>query len=157
MRTLRPSRQDIGEAANQLRRHVRLGLGGRCQRAANTFKTGTAALLFRPLQPELREGFDDNLSSIFSDAGDLAMQLWTQRPGIAIRSMQEIAGERFAVASHVMQAHPLHKLDDPDDTRLDGRRIVLAVHPAVLRTGTHDAEDYHYETVWAKSVVWLGT
>jgi hypothetical protein len=123
----------------------------------DAFENGAAALLVRSVQTEPDGGFKGSLFSIFVDAGELAMQLWSQRPGIVFRSMQELAQERFAVTSDIMQAHPLHKLDDPDDSRLDGRRMVLVVHPAVLRTGTHDAENYDHEVIWAKAVVWLGT
>jgi hypothetical protein len=149
-------RSDTLRALRSNRQGLQDELVKRCRYEADTFEKA-AALLLCPTQTELDKSFKESLFSIFVDAAELAMQLWSQRPGIVFRSMPEIAQERFAVDSHIMQAHPLHKLDDPDDPRLDGRVIVLVVHPIMLRTGTHDAEDYDHEIIWAKAVVWLGS
>jgi hypothetical protein len=155
LRSFKPDRQDFSEAANLLRSRQRYGLADRCWQATKTFEYGAAALLVRPMEPKLIESFRNNLVSIFEEAGDLAMRVWTHRPGIKYHFIQDVVQRRFAVDSPIMQAHPLHKLDDPSDHSLDGRQVSLVVHPVVVRVGTHDGESYEQERVWVKAVVWF--
>jgi len=95
------------------------------------------------------------LTQICVQAGRLSIVLWSQRPAIAIRHLSELAQKQFHVASKILQAHPLHVLDDPDDHTLDGRLTKILVHPAVIALGNHEADQYDHEEVWAKAVVWL--
>jgi hypothetical protein len=52
----------------------------------------------------------------------------------------------------MMRAHRLHLLDE-DDTRLDGKRILLCVQPAILAFGSENAEHYNQHKVWSPAVV----
>ncbi|KAK4892652.1 hypothetical protein LTR27_008928 [Elasticomyces elasticus] len=155
LRSLTPDKHDTSEAASKLRELQQHEVVEQCILAAKAFELGAARFLIQPLEAPLKDSFRTSLATLFEEAGGLAMRLWTQRTGIECHFRQQLANEKFAVDSHIMQAHPLHKLDDPDDHRLDGRPVKLLLHPAVLRIGTHDAENYHESRVWAKAVVWL--
>lgn len=58
----------------------------------------------------------------------------------------------FNATSSVMSAHRLHKLDE-DDTRLDGKKVLLVVQPAVLAFGDENGESYDQSKVWARANV----
>jgi len=156
LRSLLPEKRDSSEAGGKLRDHTLSEVREHCIRAARVFdELEVIKLLIQPLEKPLRDTFCDSLVILFEEAGALAMRLWTQRTGIECHFGPQLAKEQFTVNSPIMQAHPLHKLDDPDDHCLDGRPVKLTLHPAVLRLGTHDAENYDERRVWAKAVVWL--
>ncbi|KAK3117571.1 hypothetical protein LTR53_000896 [Teratosphaeriaceae sp. CCFEE 6253] len=155
LRALNPDKHDTSEAAEKLRDLLQHGLRERCSQAATAFEAGAARFMIQPLEAPLKDSFRNSLVALFEEAGGLAMRLWTQRTGIACRYKPDLANVQFAVDSPIMQAHALHKLDDPDDRRLDGRPVKLTLHPAILRLGTHDGDSYDQSCVWAKAVVWL--
>lgn len=92
----------------------------------------------------------DDLHSLYHRAGKLALSLWAQRTVTAIHDPERL--QKFNSSSPLMTAHRLHKLDE-DDTRLDGRKVVLCVQPAVLAFGDGNGEAYDRSKVWAKAVV----
>lgn len=63
--------------------------------------------------------------------------------------------EQFKVSSPSMEAHPSQGLDDDEDNKLDGSRVEVVIHPALLAFGNDDCENYHIARVWAKAVVLL--
>lgn len=97
----------------------------------------------------------NDLETLFQEAGRISIRLWTQRTALRVSGLSDLQKYEFKVDSPVMEAHGLHKLDDPEDRRLDGCPIRIVVHPAIFGCGTHDAEEYHKFRVWAKGVVWL--
>ncbi|KAK4560612.1 hypothetical protein LTR86_005190 [Recurvomyces mirabilis] len=157
LRLLMPEEHDTSPPAEELRQEMRIGCRDQCLRAARSFEEGPVAALLniKSMETATKDGFRKTLTQLFEDAGRMAMRLWTQRTAIKCSSLPDLRKEPFAVDSTLMQAHNLHKLDDPKDHRLDGKRIKLVVHPAVLRYGTHDGEDYERSQVWAKAIVWL--
>ena len=152
-----PEEHDTSTAAEELRQEMRVSCKDQCLRAARSFeKSPVAALLnVKFMESATKDAFRTTLVKLFEDAGRMAMRLWTQRTEIRCWYLADLRKEAFAVDSTLMQAHNLHKLDDPKDHRMDGKRIKLVVHPAVLRYGSHDGEDYDRSQVWAKAIVWL--
>lgn len=112
------------------------------------------AQIFLP-EPENQAGVtrrSDDLHSLYHQAAELALSLWAQRTSIACYGQQHL--HEFNSSSPFMTAHRLQHLDE-DDTRLDGRKILMCIQPAVLAFGNEDGEDYDKSKVWAKAVVLL--
>jgi len=112
-------------------------------------------ILFRSQESYMSPGLVKELDQIFLKAGQLAMRLWAQRPRLRLLRLRILRQRPFIVGSDCMEPHPLHKLDDPQDHRLDGRLTKVVVHPAVQAEGTHSADHYEQRQTWAKAVVWL--
>ena len=126
-----------------------------CGRAARGFEIGPSRLLLRNMEAAMREPYSKSIVALFEDAGKLSIRLWTQRPALRCLFLTQLGKLGFRIDSAAMQAHGVHKLDDPDDHSLDGKELRMVVHPAVLGMGNHDAEHYEIERVWVKAVVWL--
>jgi len=156
VRLLHPSDAE-GNEAETARLTVLRGKEAVCRAAAETFATSPARLLTKKLESSQRIEHQDSLEKLFQSAGKLFVRLWTQRPALRCDDLQELQKHRFQVDSPAMQAHALHKLDDPADRSLDGKSVRIVVHPAVFGVGTHDAEHYDAVRVWGKAVVWLDT
>lgn len=101
------------------------------------------------------EKFADELTQLFVQAGQLAVRLWCQRPALKCLYLDELAAQRFEAGSDILQPHLLHKHSDPLDTSLDGILPKIIIHPAIMISGTHEAEDYDQSRVLEKAVVWL--
>ena len=105
---------------------------------------------------DFRDQFRRELVSVYIKAGRVSTKLWTQRQALECRYLRDLCKERFYYASPTLEAHSLHRLDDPGDKSLDGKVPKIVVHPAVLMAGTHDAENYERKVVLTKAVVWMG-
>ncbi|GIC90506.1 uncharacterized protein Aud_006940 [Aspergillus udagawae] len=92
------------------------------------------------------------LQSLYDGAAQLALSLWTQRAFMTCQSLRGLPP--FTVSNPMMLAHRLHLLDE-DDTRLDGKRILLCVQPAILAFGSENAEHYTQHKIWSPAVVVL--
>jgi hypothetical protein len=103
----------------------------------------------------MRESFEEDLDQIFVKAGRLSLKLSAQRPLLRVLYLTDLVDREFAVSSDIIEAHALHKLDDPEDVSLDGKMTKILVHPAILAMGTHDADHYDRQQVWARAVAWL--
>ncbi|KAH1589194.1 hypothetical protein KXX44_009487 [Aspergillus fumigatus] len=115
------------------------------------FLTSSARTLLRKVEnPEAGDRRAQELQSLYDGAAQLALSLWTQRAFMTCRSLEELPP--FTVSNPVMRAHRLHHLDE-DDTRLDGKRILLCVQPAVLAFGSENAEHYNQHKIWSPAVV----
>ncbi|EAW24743.1 uncharacterized protein NFIA_102270 [Aspergillus fischeri NRRL 181] len=90
------------------------------------------------------------LQSLYDGAAQLALSLWTQRAFMTCQSLEELPP--FTVSNPIMRAHRLHRLDE-DDKRLDGKRILLCVQPAILAFGSENAEHYNQHKIWSPAVV----
>ncbi|KAM0091074.1 hypothetical protein ACP6JD_005518 [Aspergillus fumigatus] len=116
-----------------------------------TSTEGSARTLLRKVEnPEAGDRRAQELQSLYDGAAQLALSLWTQRAFMTCRSLEELPP--FTVSNPVMRAHRLHHLDE-DDTRLDGKRILLCVQPAVLAFGSENAEHYNQHKIWSPAVV----
>lgn len=129
-----------------------------CDILAKQFSAGPAKDLMVVLEDkeDLRVR-QRRLREIFMNASELATNLWTQKSFLRCDGLQELQGRRFQNGSPLMEASLLHKLDDEEDPRLNGRPISIVVHPAILAIGTHDGENYdrNRPRVLAKAVVWV--
>jgi hypothetical protein len=90
------------------------------------------------------------LQLLYKGAAQLALSLWTQRAFMTCQSLRELPP--FTVTNPMMRAHRLHLLDE-DDTRLDGKRLLLCVQPAILAFGSENAEHYNQHKVWSPAIV----
>ncbi|KAL4969395.1 uncharacterized protein BDV14DRAFT_165865 [Aspergillus stella-maris] len=120
-------------------------------------------LLSSPIRFLLRSGENpvesynnwvQELQSLYEGAAQLALMLWGQRASIAVRTLHELP--LFRTENEELSAHRLHHLDE-DDTRLDGKKALLLVQPAILAFGSESAEHYDQRKVWAPAVVLLDT
>ncbi|KAF3480817.1 uncharacterized protein GIQ15_06164 [Arthroderma uncinatum] len=124
---------------------------------ATIFHTGPARYLFRKIPSDQETVRLDKLRDIFLDASELSTRLWTQRTYMKSQNLPSLKLEPFQVSSPSMEAHPSQGLDDDEDSKLDGSRVEVVVHPAILAFGNDDCENYHIPRVWAKAVVLLRT
>jgi len=114
----------------------------------------------KPLSHLLRETEDqgktrtDELEKIVRQVVFLCTRLGTQRTKFKLEPSRRLLEEEFKVSSDIMEAHRLHKLGY-DDTRLDGSRIGIVVHPAICAWGDNDGENYDSSRVLSRAVVWL--
>ncbi|OQE32199.1 hypothetical protein PENSTE_c001G02688 [Penicillium steckii] len=92
------------------------------------------------------------LQNIGKKAVDLAQSLWTQREFLVIGIQKKFPV--FKSSCIIMIAHRLHHLDDEDE-RLDGKKVLLCVQPAIIAKGNQDAEDYDKIKGWAKVTMFL--
>jgi hypothetical protein len=99
----------------------------------------------------------DKLEQIFYNAAEISSLLWTQRSSVSISGMKSLH-QPFNSASEVHAAHQLHAGQlDQDDSCLDGKKIVLVIHPAVYAIGDSEGNNYSTRRILKKAVVWMGT
>jgi len=151
-RLMMTSRNDHRTSEDQL---IEDCVSGACHQMVQDLIEGPMRLLIHQMESPAKEACLHALESILREAARLAVLLWSQRPMIQCLWLDALPQERFQVDSHLLQAHPVHKLDDSNDHRLDGHPVRLVVRPAVLRMGTHEGESYSQSRVWAKAVVLL--
>jgi hypothetical protein len=114
----------------------------------------------KPLNHLLRETEDqgktrtDELEMIVRQVVLLCTKLGTQRTNFKLETSRRLLENEFRVSSDIMEAHRLHKLGY-DDTRLDGSKIGIVVHPAICAWGDNDGENYDSSRVLSRAVVWL--
>ncbi|KAK1139713.1 hypothetical protein N8T08_000521 [Aspergillus melleus] len=82
---------------------------------------------------------NQELYSVYHSAGALALSLWTQRAFMKFHNLHGL--QRFRTGNPAMTAHPLQHLSE-DDERLDGKRVLLVVQPAVVAYGDEEAQNY---------------
>ena len=143
------------ERSEHIRRTVLNETQEVCRRAAKSFASSSAQLLVRGLEGAQRDECRSSLEMLFQSAGKLSTRLWTQRPALRCDYLQQLQQLPFSISSPVLQAHTLHRLDDPEDRSLDRKLVRIVVHPAVFGIGTHDADNYDKARIWTKAVVWL--
>jgi hypothetical protein len=91
-----------------------------------------------------------SLEDIFYYAAQLALSLWTQKSSLKYLTLQDLS--RFSNGNEYVSAHALHRLDE-EDTKLDGKRVLAVIQPALLAFGNDEAEHYDQHKVWAKAIV----
>jgi hypothetical protein len=128
-------------------------VSGACHQVVQDLVQGPMRLLIHQMESPAEEACLHTLTSILGEAARLAVLLWSQRPMVQCLWLDTLLQERFQVDSPLLQAHPVHKLDDSNDRRLDGQPVRLVVRPAVRRMGTHEGESYSQSKVWVKAVV----
>ena len=114
----------------------------------------------QPLTKLLRDTEDggktrwDELAKIVRQVVFLCTRLGTQRTNFRVERPACLLGKEFRADSDNMEAHRLHRLGY-DDTRLDGSKIGIVVHPAITAWGDNDGENYDSSRVLSKAVVWV--
>ncbi|KAL2819287.1 hypothetical protein BDW59DRAFT_151585 [Aspergillus cavernicola] len=127
-----------------------------CIGFASSFLSGPVGILLQPSTEPTESNLHDKrlqeLQTLYKEAAQLALTLWSQRAHMTCQKLQDLP--RFTVTSEMMSAHRLHHLDE-DDTSLDGTSVLLVVQPAILAFGSEDAEHYDQHKVWAPATVLL--
>ncbi|KAH8689554.1 hypothetical protein BGW36DRAFT_308588 [Talaromyces proteolyticus] len=120
------------------------------QKAAG-FLTSPASLLLRQAsKPGSGDKCTQDVQKLYHEVAEFALLLWTQRTFIKLYSQHELP--KFYISNPKTEAHSLHHLDE-DDTRLDGKDVLLFVQPAVVAFGNEDAENYDRSKIWAPATV----
>ncbi|KAE8342567.1 hypothetical protein BDV24DRAFT_162458 [Aspergillus arachidicola] len=114
------------------------------------FLGSSACTLLRSLDTDHAKKMNQELQSLYAAAAHLALSLWSQPTLMVCRNQQHLPD--FAIASPMMIAHRLHHLDE-EDSRLDGKQVLLVIRPVVLAFGTVNAEHYDLSKVWAPATV----
>lgn len=96
------------------------------------------------------------LRHIFMDAASIATTLWTQRAFLHCHDIKQLSNMPFNIASPIMEAHPLNRVDD-QDPKNNGRKIGIVTRPSLLACGEDTPEGYDMNAfrVLAKALVWL--
>lgn len=105
--------------------------------AAQKFLGSPANVLVHGLSSEECNGLQQAVIAVFDRTAAFSMHLSKHQISLEVGSFRDLSAARFAVDSPFMKAHPLHVLDDPDDRRLDGRRVRIMVHPSVKTSNVH--------------------
>lgn len=106
-------------------------------------------LLGRPSGDE--QSMKKALADIYTFAGQLSLSVWTQRSFLECPKLQQ--NIRFCNGDEMISAHAIHRLDDEEDTRLDGQPVIAIIQPAVLAFGNDNAEHYEQYKIWAEAIV----
>lgn len=107
-------------------------------------------LLKKPLSKEEEIDRRKFLTPIYRQAADISLSHGATR-GFLEFHRQDKLEETSHVASDMLKAHEYHFLKD-GDTRLDGRRVLLVVRPAIIRRWI--TEDRHCERqIVSKAIV----
>jgi hypothetical protein len=96
-------------------------------------------LVNRSLPSEQSKIQGKHLREILMNAAEIATALWTQPSYIDCLGLQEMQHRQtvFDVASPVMEAHRLSRVD-PEDARHNGRKIIAVIQPALLAFDEND-------------------
>ncbi|KAL3457945.1 hypothetical protein BJX64DRAFT_292609 [Aspergillus heterothallicus] len=144
-------------AGNEQPSFLQERIGKMSGKLANDFLFGLAGGLLRHNNRADGEGatrsIERDLQELYNSAAQLALLLWMQRSFIVCESQGAVPV--FDVTNPVLRAHRLHQLDE-DDRKLDGKKILLFVQPAILAFGSENAEHYDKCKVWAPAVVVVG-
>lgn len=130
------------------------------KRFSQTFLRGHARVFLDPAS-DLVDRRQQQLEEISVRATDISFKLWTQKTqlqSLAVDDLPQKKGAvRFSSRSDLLEHHNLHLLQlDDDETCLDGSRVVLVTHPAVVAYGNAEGSDYGTQRIWKKAVVWMG-
>ena len=98
----------------------------------------------------------EQLLKIVANAAELSEKLHVQRCRFFVAGLRNLP-EKFDSTSRHMEAHSAHIVELEDDERcLDGRDILLVVHPEIIAYGSSDGTDASTVRVLKKAVVWMG-
>jgi hypothetical protein len=126
-----------------------------CIHMADQFLT-TTSMLCKGLDGEPYKDMRNSLVSIFLEAGLLSYRMGTQRGLVRSLDVHDLPS-LFSASSEIMEPHPRNLEEVDDNTELlNGRRVVLVTHPAIISEGNHDFSDYSVYRVWKRAIVWLG-
>ena len=99
----------------------------------------------------------EQLSVIANQACEIAYRLWTQKIAIEIVSREDSHRTHYSRKMDDLELHSFHmKEADEDEQALEGKKIVLFVHPIILARGSYEGTDYNRVSIWKKGMVWLG-
>lgn len=122
-----------------------------CNMLAGNFMSGPVSMLLRPITNDgsytsrMKE-----LIALYIQAAQLASSLWAQRTYMDCWGQQRLPV--FQIANPALSAHRLHQLDE-EDLKLDGKKTLLVVQPAIIAFGSENAEYYDRSKIWAPAIV----
>jgi hypothetical protein len=97
-----------------------------------------------------------SLRTIMEHAGEISYKLWTQRSYVVCYGLAILLSP-FNHASDYLKAHSFHGGDlFEDEKALDGWKVLLVTHPAVVVHGDSRGTDYSRKRILKKAVVWMG-
>jgi predicted XRE-type DNA-binding protein len=105
---------------------------------------------------EFNETMLKHLHGIMMSAAEISEKLHVQRSRLVIAGMPHLP-DKFDSSSPGMEAHMAHVAEIDDDEKcLDGKNILIVVHPEVTAIGSSDGSDTSKIRVLKKAVVWMG-
>jgi hypothetical protein len=126
--------------------------GAMCGHWAKMFKTQAEVVMNVPLNDTMC----DQLRGIMMSAAEVAEKLHAQRSYLAIDGRLSLP-DKFNSSSLFMTAHSsLFPVMDEDEHCMDGKDILVVMHPAVTAMGSSDGSDTSTVRVLKKAVVWMG-
>lgn len=96
----------------------------------------------------------DELMAIIESFGDLAIELWSEKPNIKCQYLDQFERVPYHHADKRMEIARAVGIE-ANDAKLDGRPIPVLVQPLIVGCGTHDGKDYDKHRIWSKAVVWV--
>jgi hypothetical protein len=117
-------------------------------RVATAFIQDTHRFLNDPTSGPMQ----DQLANIFDGGAKIAQKLWMQRSYLFMTLHNVYDSE-----NEEMIAHALHTKELSEDEKcLDGKKVLLMVHPKVLAFGSSDGSSNEKRRVLKEAVVWMG-
>jgi hypothetical protein len=144
------------ENVQQLHDELTLARRGICTQLSFEFLRPAYQLMAYDLIQSNEAELVQRLENIMMTAMEIAGKLGTQRSRLELGTMSNLP-EKFDANSRDMQEHTYHhpELDD-DEKYLDGKDVLLVVHPAVYAIGSSDGSDRTERRILKKAVVWMG-
>ena len=120
-------------------------------RLATELLNGPAQLLLNStMDYTCREKRDKELFRLYNIAGELSLCLWSHRAFLECHSLSSLP--QFDTNNPSMT---LHRLQQPEENqrKLNGKRVLAVIQPAIVAFGNEDAENYDKLKVWSEAVV----
>lgn len=109
------------------------------------------------LVPIRDESMMKQLFLIVNQACEIAYRLWTQKTAIEVLNREGAQRTSYSKEIDELELHIYHTRDiEENEQALEGKPIILFVHPIVLARGTYEGTDYDQAYVWKRGMVWLG-
>ena len=118
-------------------------------------ESGICALLNNSIDTSDRHA---GLMKIITRAANLSFSLWTQKIYLQPKTLDDDdVGDMFFHLNPLMQRHQFHseQLED-NEAALDGKPILVIVHPALVQHGDEYGKDFGVRTVLKQAVCWMG-
>jgi hypothetical protein len=96
-----------------------------------------------------------SLETIMLKATAMSFQLWTQRSYLDVQGLPSFR-EHFSITNRKMKPCAFHSQQlDQDERSLEGTKVQLVFHPAVLMRGNSEGSDFTTYRILKQAVVWV--
>lgn len=121
--------------------------------ARRYLKSGIRALIKYPG----KESTVMSLCTLIEEAADVSLYLRTQKFYLQCRHLKHRAiGDTFSHGNEMIEPHQLQrKYVDEDPAYLDGAKILIVTHPALIRYGNEDATEFGVHTILKRAKCWV--